>query len=131
MRRRVEVVAVLFAWIFTTGVQWDVTQLFAWGRMFAGYAQDMTVTAAARKTFSGELCDLCRTVQRGREQQDTTAPKPAAGKTVGKSIDLAPLPVGTAVFAAQPQPEGEVLPLPSPRGRSRAAPPSPPPRAQA
>jgi hypothetical protein len=111
-----------------TGSQWDLTQLVAWGRMFTGYAQELTLSAAAEKTFSGEMCHLCKVVQNGKREQSAAGDKTAA-KAFGKILDLAPLTRKVEVRAPEMKPEktlAAALPL---SGRDRATPPSPPPRA--
>ena len=60
---------VLIAWLLATGAQWDLLQVIAWGRMFAGYSETMRVSEAAKKTFGGEMCCLCKAVKKAKEQQ--------------------------------------------------------------
>lgn len=59
----------------------DVTQVFAWTRMFAGYARTETVAAAVKDTFDPcRPCALCRAVCRAREASSQHAPAvPSAG----------------------------------------------------
>ena len=51
----------LFAWICANGALLDVVQVFAWGKMFSGYAKSMSVSAALKETF-----DPARILNRGR-----------------------------------------------------------------
>lgn len=74
--KRVQISCMLALCILGCGAQWDLLQLFAWGRMFAEHAQSMSVTAAVRKTFDGEMCPLCRFVASAKQQQART-PAPA------------------------------------------------------
>jgi hypothetical protein len=53
----------------------DVAQVFAWTRMFAGYARNESIAAAARETFDpGKPCALCRAMSRARCAGDPRAP---------------------------------------------------------
>jgi hypothetical protein len=98
--------------------------------MFASYAQEMTLTAAAEQTFSGEMCHLCKAVQKGRQEQDQNAPKSTmAGKA--KVVDAAPLAEGVTVLSPRRQPLGLVPARKVYVGRDRTAPPLPPPRVTA
>jgi hypothetical protein len=130
VRQRLKVLSCLAAWLIATGCQWDLAQIVAWGHMFAGYTQEMTLTAAARKTFSGEMCPLCKAVQKGKQEQEQSAPKStAAGKV--KLLDAAPLAAVMQVISP-PRPAIRLVPAPQTfAGRDRVAPPLPPPRAVA
>jgi hypothetical protein len=59
----------------------DVAQVFAWTRMFAGYARTESVVIAARHTFDPERpCGICLAVSRARQAQGPRAPAlPASG----------------------------------------------------
>ena len=60
MFRRLQLIAVLLAWLLATGSQWDGAQVFAWGKMVATYSRTMPLTAAVRLTFTpGNECDVC------------------------------------------------------------------------
>ena len=66
----------LFAWLCANGAALDVMQVFAWARMFAGYARTAPVALAAQETFDpSKLCPICQAVQKGRE---AGAKQPAA-----------------------------------------------------
>ena len=53
----------------------DMTQVFAWARMFAGYVQTESVADAASHTFDpGKTCPICRAVSRAREASGQQAP---------------------------------------------------------
>lgn len=131
MHRRVQTYFILFAWLLATGCQWDAAQLVAWGRMFAGYSHDMSLVAAAEKTFSGEMCDLCRAVQKSKRTQDNNGTKTPGGKIAGKVLDLFPLTPGAAIVSPARESEGFVVTAVSVTGEGRASPPSPPPRGRA
>lgn len=130
MRRHLQVYGCLAAWLFATGCQWDLMQVIAWGRMFTGYAQTMSLTAATQETFSGEMCSLCKVVQKGKEQQEkSTPPTTELGKA--KLLDTL-LPSATVMpMAPTRRPLGVVLAPPGLVGRGRMPPPLPPPRAVA
>lgn len=68
MRRRVAIASLFFAWICANGAIWDAAQVFAWGKMFAGYAQTMSMPAALEATFDpARPCDLCLGVASAKE----------------------------------------------------------------
>ena len=131
MVRRLQFVLGCVAWFMATGSQWDLTQVVAWGRMFAGYAQEMTLSAAAKKTFSGEMCSICRIADEGRKAQAGTDTRLPEGKSPGKPIELCPVAAAARVVSPLHREIGRVLPPACPAGRERATPPSPPPRALA
>lgn len=112
----------------TTGSQWDLVQVVAWGRMFTGYSAEMSLTAAAKKTFSGELCTLCQVAQDGRKQQESSGDTAPPTQNAGKMLDLCPLAVFTAVISPRDATVGSIAALVMTDGRGRACPPSPPPR---
>jgi len=57
-----------------------MAQVFAWARMFAGYARSESIAAAARETFDpAKPCALCCAVSRAREAASPHGPAvPAA-----------------------------------------------------
>jgi len=129
LRHRIQILVVLVAWFLATGCQWDIAQVVAWSNMFAGYSKDMTVTAAVQKTFSGEMCPICRAVQKGKQAQEHDGAKTPEAKTPGKLLDVCPLIATTRI--AQPRVTAlaffaAVAPM---FGQARATPPLPPPRA--
>lgn len=66
--------------ILGTGAQWDILQVFAWGRMIACNMRVMSLQAAVEKTFDGHMCSVCRMVARAkREQQRSQSNAPEAG----------------------------------------------------
>jgi hypothetical protein len=129
VRQRLQIVIAVFAWFMATGSQWDLAQVVAWGRMFAGYAQEMPLAAAVQKTFSGKKCRLCEVVQHGKKQQEESAEHSPLAKAAGKMFDLCLLSTSTAVYTPSDRGAeyfGTDLAF---NGRGRATPPSPPPRA--
>jgi hypothetical protein len=128
VRRRVAIPALLLAWLCANGAFWDLTQVFAWSRMFAGYAQTLGVAAALRETFDpAKPCDLCRVVQKARS--DDEAQRPASAPADAARFDLALEPAGRLI-AATPANSAEWPALTAGRLCSRVDPvPLPPPRA--
>lgn len=75
MRHRFVILSLLAAWFLSTGSQWDLVQVFAWGRMFAGYVQVMSVGEALAQTFDAEKpCELCCAVRRAKQQEKKELP---------------------------------------------------------
>jgi hypothetical protein len=75
MRRRLAIFSLLTAWLLATGSQWDFVQVFAWGRMFAGYVQTMSVGEALAETFDADKpCSLCCAVREAKQQENKQLP---------------------------------------------------------
>jgi hypothetical protein len=125
MRQRLQLSALLLAWLMATGSQWDLVQVFAWGRMFASYSRIMSVESALRLTFKPDnLCNVCRMVKAAKQQQEQSpaAPSKALGKIL---LVFAPVPiVVVASVPSEPWPVG----MKTMRSAERSAPPIPPPR---
>jgi hypothetical protein len=125
MRQRLQISALLLAWLMATGSQWDLVQVFAWGRMFAGYSRIMSVESALRLTFKpGNMCSVCKMVKAAKQQQEQTPAAPS--KTLGKIL-LVFAPVPTVVIASVPSAQWPVG-MKTMRSAGRGAPPIPPPR---
>jgi hypothetical protein len=124
MRQRLQLSALLLAWLMATGSQWDLVQVFAWGRMFASYSRTMSVESALRLTFKPDnLCAVCRLVKAVRQQeQSPAAPLKERGKIL---LVFAPVPV--EVIASAPS-ERWPVEIKTMRSAERRAPPIPPPR---
>lgn len=76
VRRHVAIASLCFAWICANGAIWDAAQVFAWGKMFAGYAQTMSVTEALRATFDPEKpCEMCLGVANAKETAKQQLPQ--------------------------------------------------------
>jgi hypothetical protein len=76
VRRRVATFSLLFAWVCANGAIWDAVQVFAWGKMFAGYTQAMTVPAALRETFDpAKPCEMCLGVASAKETAKQQLPQ--------------------------------------------------------
>jgi hypothetical protein len=127
MRRKLSLIAMLFAWLLATGSHWDLVQTFAWGRMIATYSQSMSLTEAVRLTFTPDnLCGICESVSAAKQQQGHDAALPTEGKAFGKILLVyQPVPVVFApLLSSVHLPCDKTLPL----GRERLEPPVPPPR---
>jgi len=115
------------AWLLSTGAHWDLLQVIAWGKMFAGYSKTMGLEEAARLTIEGEMCELCRAVDRAKQEERKETPNPESGKCKVVLICQTPQHL---VFEVPPVVEwlaGEYIPLERPGD----APPTPPPRLRA
>ena len=127
MSRRASLILTLTAWLFATGSHWDIVQTFAWGKMFATYAQSMSYTDAARLTFSADnLCDVCEIVDEAKNGNNSEQSQPGTAGT--QKIQLA---LGGIEQIAVFRPDSDRWPhheVTLPRGWAQA-PPLPPPRA--
>jgi hypothetical protein len=76
LRRHLATFSLLFAWICANGAIWDAVQVFAWGKMFAGYSQAMSVPAALRATFDpAKACEMCQGVATAKETAKQQLPR--------------------------------------------------------
>lgn len=57
-------------------MQWDLLQVFAWGRMIADHSRTMPLSSAVAKTFDGEMCPLCRMVAKAKSQAPSRSGMP-------------------------------------------------------
>jgi hypothetical protein len=101
VRRRIAIPCLLLAWLCANGALLDAVQVFAWSRMFAGYAETMPLAAALRTTLDPEKpCELCRDVAQARDdfaQKSTSVP----AERLGPKIVLA-LPPAAVVLIGDP-----------------------------
>jgi hypothetical protein len=68
MFRGLSVAGLLLGWLCAQGALTDAVQVFAWARMFAGYAQTSTWRAALEQTFDpARPCKICCAVRKARE----------------------------------------------------------------
>lgn len=130
VRRRIQIFSCVFAWLVATGCPWDLVQVAAWSRMFAGYSQEMSLAAAAEKTFTGEMCPLCRAVSKAKQAEEENTPKSATAKSETKAV-CAAFRAENAVVSPRRRFLGLVPEPACSAGRERTAPPIPPPRAVA
>ena len=76
MRRRLAIFFLVTAWLCASGVLWDMVQVVAWGRMFAGYAREANVATALRETFDPRRpCPICRAVSQARDTAQRQLPQ--------------------------------------------------------
>lgn len=76
VRKPLPSLALLFAWLCANGALLDVVQVFAWAKMFSGYAESMSVSTALRKTFDpSQRCELCLGVAAARESTQDQVPQ--------------------------------------------------------
>ena len=67
VRRSISLYTLLFAWLCANGSVWDVVQVVAWGKMFASYAQTLSVRQSVRETMDpNKPCSLCLAVSKAR-----------------------------------------------------------------
>lgn len=97
-RNRFATFCLLFAWLCATGAVCDVAQLFAWGRMFAGYARVLSVGEALTETFdASKPCELCLAVKKARTTGDG---QPRTMEIAAEKLLLAwAVPAKTELFA--------------------------------
>ena len=75
MRKNLSIAGLLLAWLCANGALLDSVQVLAWGRMFASYAETMSVTAALRETFNPDKpCELCLRVADAKHHAEQSAP---------------------------------------------------------
>jgi hypothetical protein len=66
----------IIAWACAHGAIWDVVQVVAWARMFAGNAQTMPVASALAATLDGSRpCELCSGVAAAKDVTRKQAPQ--------------------------------------------------------
>lgn len=108
-----------------TGSQWDLVQVFAWGRMFAGYVSTMTASEALAETFDADKpCALCCAVRKAQQQDKKELPN-EFGLRDKLVLVFQPVPVLlTATPDNNHSPRHDQWPL----DFARTAPPVPPPR---
>ena len=76
LRKKLPSLALLCAWLCANGALLDVVQVFAWARMFSGYAESMSVTAALGRTFDpARKCHLCLGVAAARKSTQDQLPQ--------------------------------------------------------
>lgn len=91
MRRALAISSLAFACLCGTGLLWDIVQVVAWGRMFAGYARNESVCAAVTDTFDAEHpCALCQAVTAARDLAEHETPAPTSpGRATERVLFLA------------------------------------------
>lgn len=128
MRQRIAIFSLFIAWLLATGSQWDLMQVFAWGRMFAGYVNTMSVGHALEETFDTDKpCALCLAVGKAKQQEDKTLP-PEVRLRDKMLLVFQPVPV---LLATTPGTNQWLIHERKPLSTGRASPPVPPPRGEA
>lgn len=125
MRRAFPTACLIVAWLCANGAVWDAAQLFAWARMFAGYAQTLSVTAALETTLDGSKpCEWCCAIAKAKETEKKQA-APAPEQAMPK-LQLACEAPPSLVFAVPPGAWPALRPSLAPTRTERV--PVPPPR---
>jgi hypothetical protein len=74
MRSKFTHLIMLTAWLFATGVQWDLVQVAAWARMFANNARVLPWRDALELTFSPDgMCHACHAVREAKQDDSENA----------------------------------------------------------
>lgn len=115
----------LLAWLLATGAQWDLVQAFAWSQMLVTNSQTMSFSRAVEKTFSGEQCAICTTVEQGR--RSSSASEAASLKAPAK-IFLVQTPIQRVMADYRPAVLGLTCEPMTKMAMERRSPPVPPPR---
>ena len=83
MRRLFATSVLALAWLCANGAIWDAVQVFAWARMFTGYAQSFPVDVALRETFDPtKPCDICEVVTDAK-----SSPPAQPSQQIERSLD--------------------------------------------
>ena len=87
MRKNISIAGLCFAWLCANGAIWDAVQVFAWGRMFTGYAQTQNLAEAFRATFDPEKpCPICVTVATAKDFEQKQARLPGESSSLEKLL---------------------------------------------
>ena len=98
LSRKLAIVSLAFAWLCANGVLWDAMQIFAWGKMLAGYTETMSLGAALRETFDpAKPCEMCVGIAKAKDATHKQAPAPES--SAAAKFHLAMHPVEAPVFA--------------------------------
>jgi hypothetical protein len=101
VRRRISTIALVIAWLCANGALWDAMQVAAWGKMFAGYSESMSITEALRETFDGSKpCEMCVGIAKAKDATTKQLPSPEQGAAA--KFVLAIHVVDAPVFANDP-----------------------------
>lgn len=125
VRKPLASLCLLFAWLCANGALLETVQLVAWTKMFTGYAQSMSVTAALRATFDpAKPCEMCLGVAAAKETAREQLPQ--AVEHSAEKLFLALHTPGAVVFQNSPEQwlttrtiaapaRAEAVPVPPPR----------------
>lgn len=125
MHRKFAISSLLFAWLCANGALLDGVQVFAWAKMFAGYTQTMSVSAALRETFDpAKRCEMCVGVANAKDTARKQLPSSVERSAEKIVLALQPTPVLIVPSNATAWPEvlalagvtrSESVPVPPPR----------------
>jgi hypothetical protein len=100
VRQRFAIAALVIAWLCANGAVWDVLQVTAWGKMFAGYSGTMTITDALQATFDpAKPCKMCEGIAKAKGETNENVPN--SDQQAGKFV-LAIHVVDAPVFGNDP-----------------------------
>lgn len=72
--RRLTLLVVLVAFIFSCGGQWPVLQCIAWVNMVREYSEIVPLAKAVEMTFSGQYpCAICKAIAEKKQSEDIKA----------------------------------------------------------
>jgi hypothetical protein len=125
VRRAFPTAALIFAWLCANGAIWDAAQIFAWAKMFTGYAQTLSLGAALAQTFdASKPCDMCVSVAKAKDLAQKQAPQ-SIERAVEKILLACEVPARVVIevpFAEWPPARSRValvrteqVPVPPPR----------------
>lgn len=125
MRRRFATFALLLAWLCANGAAWDVLQVAAWGKMFAGYSQTMSISSALLATLDpSKPCELCVGIADAKDAAKENAPASEQSRGVkflmlAEAADLPVLRTDPETWLAAPAQtlakRTDPVPVPPPR----------------
>jgi hypothetical protein len=79
VRRPLSFLAIVLAWVCAQGAAMDAVQVFAWARMFAGYAVVMDWSEALSETFDpAKPCEICGAIKTAREAEERAPAAPVS-----------------------------------------------------
>ena len=121
--RRITLLVVLVAFIFSCGGQWAALQCVAWANMIREYSEVVPVGQAIEMTFSGKYpCEMCKIIAQKKESENAkvVALFQHEKKLLSSGIEVAPRPVSLAsqdflAWSQTLQTRSEVPPTPPPR----------------
>lgn len=94
MRRLLAVSFLVLGWLCANGALWDVMQVAAWGRMFAGYSATMPLGEALRATLDpAKPCEMCVGIAKAK---DETAKRALPNEQTAAAKFVLALPTGEA-----------------------------------
>ena len=104
--KRFAVWAVLAAWFASSGLTWDLLQVFAWVNMSRTNAIHLSTSEAITKTLTDKPCSLCKVVEKGRK---TTEQAPVGKSEVLKAKIKYDFNQGDSVYLTLPESYGIIL----------------------